>query len=866
MEEPIEIIIKNENTNTSREINDKINKNEIIKSAFENHIIEVYKIISGYYSKINEEKNRNIKLCEIEMRKALDICQKEENIILNKNILDKISRIINHQKINILLILSKIFITLMQKNNLFEKKVDLNIIIIFLNEICNLNAILKETYIRYKLNTISQKFIEKIMTQFSFELDQIRAIKNFLEINSQKMKPYKLNLNSFEEMILSLNDLLISQESYLMQYKIIIDNFIYILGMISQVDLDERNNLENYIELGKILALLLYNKKYVIFLRKQSSLGEGVIKLFYDGKENNYLLNVIEGEKFFIQCDNEIEDMREKLCELVLKYVEKYKGVSNIFEFQYVLYVLAKKLFFLFEGKFRDKIEPIIAEIMVNLCFYKVNSVSEIKIFIKEILNSSDEKNKNFKNLLKRKIDFIKMNPNFQLNSTNKKAEKNFVTNIENISNEALFLLEGDLKLSYFLSRKIKNGDNFNFYVELIEPYSILDFCAIIEEYNIKLSIFDLSEEKYIIKNIEVNAYSSPYKICLFFTKPVIIKFVFDNTYSWIRDKSIKYKVNIFYPQKSFYIKRKILLLKYQEKLFLNKNKEDVKNSGKNLFLIKFNGQNKAFNSYDVMKNINTCDKLLEEKFISINSIYISKSKNEKNISHFYYKKNNIFEKYELTKDNFENFLKENILKKSNSKEIDIVNLYIILGIEGNNESENNNNYSSQISSIEDILGFVPEISDENGEFKILFFYQYLLQAQLIFFLFKSFFNKENKDIVFLINYTKIDGFQICQYKNGEIKLNITNFKGLDKSKNLEKNMEIIYEEIKKYENKRKVDILIPESFDDEEKYFDFDKVNNLIKNKLKTNEEGEDNFCLNKLDDEFIKEVEKDSHIFYLD
>ena len=160
----------------------------------------------------------------------------------------------------------------------------------------------------------------------------------------------------------------------------------------------------------------------------------------------------------------------------------------------------------------------------------------------------------------------------------------------------------------------------------------------------------------------------------------------------------------------------------------------------------------------------------------------------------------------------------------------------------------------------------MPEISDENGEFKILFFYQYLLQAQLIYYLFKSFFNKENKDIVFLINHTKIDGFQICQYKNGEIKLNITNFKGLDKSKNLEKNMEIIYEEIKKYENKRKVDILISESFDDEEKYFDFIKVNNLIKNKLKTNEEGEDNFCLNKLDDEFIKEVEKYSHIFYLD
>ena len=866
MKEPIEIKTKNGKLNisnpNSNAINNNLEKNEIVKSDFENHIIEVYKIISGYYFKINEEKNRNIKLCEIEMRKALEICQKSENINLNKNILDKISRIINHKKINILLVLSEILMNLMQKNDLFEKKVDLNIIIIFLNEICTLNNLLKETYMEYKFNLVSQKFIEKITCDFSFELDQISAIKKLLKINSQKMKPYKINLNSFEEMILSLNKSLQNQESHLMQYKLIIDNFIYILGMISQVDLDGRNNLENYIELGKILTLLLYNKKYVIFLRKQSSEGEGVIKLFYDGEENNYLLNVIEGDKFFIECENEIEEMREKICELVLKYVEKYKGVNNIFEFQYVLYVLAKKLFFLYEGKFRDKIEPIIAEIMVNLCFYKVNSVSEIKIFIKKILNSTDEKNKNFKNLLKRKIDFIKMNPNFQLNLINNKKDKNFLTSIENISNEALFLLEGDLKLSYFLSRKIKNGDTFNFYVELTEPYSILDFCAIIEEYNIKLSLLNLTEEKYIIKNIEINAFSSPYKICLFFTKPVICKFAFDNSYSWIRDKNVKYKINIFYPQKSFYIKRKILLLKYQEKLYLNKNtnekSKDIKNSGKNLFLIKFNGQNKAFNNLDVIMNIKSCDKLLEEKYISINNIYISKS-------YFYFKKNNIFEKFVLNKENFEIFLKDNILKNSNSKEIDIVNLYVITDLKINNENENKNNFT-QILNIEEILGFVPEISNEKGEYKILFFYYYLLQAQLIYFLFDSYLKKENKDIIFLINYTKIDGFQICQYKNGEIKLNTTIFKEVNENKNLEENMEIILEEIKKYENKRKVDILIFESFNSGEKNLDFDKVNKLFKNKFNINTEEDNNISLNKLDDEFIKTVEKYSHIFYLD
>ena len=866
-----EIITVNKTEDISKSeniINPKIENN---KSEFEHCIIEVYKILSGYYIKENKEKNLNIKLCEIEMRKALDICQKNSKINLNKNILDKISRIIHHNKINILLILSQIFIVLMQKETLFEKKSDINNIISFLNEICNLNKILQETYIGYKLHTISQKFIEKIISEFNFELEQISAIKNIINLNTQKMKSVKLKLNSFEEMSISLYDLLLNQESHLMQYKLIMDNFNYIIGMINQVDLDEKNSLENYIELGKIFAFLLYNKKYVIFLKKQSSESEGVIKLFFDGKENHYLFNIIEGEKFFIESEDEIEEMREKICELVLKYVEKYKGVNNIYEFQYVLYVLAKRVFFLFEGKFRNKIEPIIAEIMINLCFYKINSIEEIKIFIKEILKSDNDIYLNLKNLLQRKIDFIQMNPNFQLNKNNnsKKNSENYSTNIENISNEALFLLEGDLKLGYFLSRKIRNGEYFNFYVELKEPFSLLDFCANIEEYNIKLSIIDLTNDKYLIKNIEINAFSSPYKICLFFTRPVICKFIFDNTYSWIRDKNIKYKVNVFYPQKEFFIRKKILLFKYQEKLFRNKIIEgkvnDKKNIGKNLFLIKFKGINKAFNSLDVIRNIQTCDKLIENKNININSIYISKSLNENNKSYFYFKKNNTLEKYELNKNNFENCIKDNILKNSNLEDIiEIVNIYIIKHISQNNNSTDNNNLEfSPLLNIEDILGFIPDILDENNKLKILFFCQYLFQAQLLYYLFKCFHNKENKDIVLLINYSKNEGFQISQYKNGEIKLNIINLKN---EENIEKNIEIICNEIKKYENKRKVDILINENIiDDKENEIDSDKLYHLIKSKLNMDEE-ENSFYICKLNKEFNDDMIKYSHIFYLD
>ena len=44
-----------------------------------------------------------------------------------------------------------------------------------------------------------------------------------------------------------------------MQYKVIINNYNFITGMINQTNLGEQN-LNNYIELGKIFAYLLYNK------------------------------------------------------------------------------------------------------------------------------------------------------------------------------------------------------------------------------------------------------------------------------------------------------------------------------------------------------------------------------------------------------------------------------------------------------------------------------------------------------------------------------------------------------------------------------------------------------------------------------
>jgi hypothetical protein len=487
-----------------------------------------------------------------------------------------------------------------------------------------------------------------------------------------------------------------------------------------------------------------------------------------------------------------------------------------------------------------------------------------------EILNSTDEKNNDLKNLLNRKLDFVKMNPNFQFQQQPKDEENdgnndnNYFTSIENISNETILLLESDLKLGYFLEKTIPSGDTFSFYVELSEPYGLLDFCLNIEEYTIKLSILNLTEGKEILKSYEINSISTPFKTAMFFTKPVICKFEFDNSYSWIRDKIIKYKVNIFYPQQPFYIGRQILLLKYQENIYNSKNIDNEENKeGKNMLLVKFNGQNRAFNCYEVMKNIESSNKMIADNFISINSIYIEKNKDEQKSYFYYYKDNNNIGliKIELTKDNFLNYIKNNILKESNAT-IDLINLYIISG--------DSNIIDNHYITIEEILGFVPDVKTESindfNNYKILFFMQYLHQSQLIYALYKYIYNKESYDIVVLINYTKYGGYQICLYKNGEILINPKNFKKITKNENLEKNMELLSEEIKKYGNKRRIDILITESVDGEEKEFDTKKVYELINKNLNVEDENENNYTIKIMTREFNNEVSCNSHIFYLE
>ena len=329
----------------------------------------------------------------------------------------------------------------------------------------------------------------------------------------------------------------------------------------------------------------------------------------------------------------------------------------------------------------------------------------------------------------------------------------------------------------------------------------------------------------------------------------------------------------VLYPQEPFYITKQILLLKYQETIFNKKNfgnednlrlkNEKIKEkSAKNMLLVKFNGENRAFNCVEVMQNIETSNQMIKDNYISINSFFIEKN-NKDNTSSFYCYNNNEkgLIKYELNKENFISYIKNNILNNSKAT-IDIINLYIISG-----DSEIIDNH---YITIEEILGFVPDIKDEESNdynnYKTLFFMQYLHQAQMLYALYKKVCRRESYDIVLLVNYTKYGGYQLCLYKDGEILINPKNFKNISRKEKIERNVDLIVEEVKKYGIKRRVDIILTESIDEEEKGYNVENIRELIKQKLDLIDEDDSNYKIKILDEKYNNEVSCDSHIFYLD
>ena len=877
-------------------------KSKSVKSEFEKHIVKAYKKLIGSdisfkeqnennNNEINEEEENikennfsnseskmNIKRCENEIRLALKSCIETKMIDINKNILDTIGKIVKYNKINLLFLIGKIYINLMNKDYLFNplnNNIDKKMIISFCNEAIILNSLLKQTYLENKFNKTLIYFIAKIMNNYTFEKEQLSVMKKILENRNINKKTIEIKANSYADMIKSINDNLNTQENIYNQYKLIIENMELISNIINSNNISEKenntvNNINNYLILGNIFDNLLFNKKFVVYLKKvaQENDIKGNIITMFDGYQDNFQIYAIEGEKFYVEYDEDIEQMREDICDLIIKYVEKYKHIKNSLDFQYTLYVLIKRIYFNFYDKYKDKLEALFVEIMTNLCFFKEEKIDEIKLFLNEILKSQNEKDDDLKELIQEKLKENKSNSNFNFdisqNYENKEDEtnennevENYFSTIDNMSIESINIFEYDLNIAFFKSKIIKAGEIFTFYVELDEPYSILDFCMIIENYDIKLKITNLTEGREVYNQGEITLFHCPLKLTMFFTKPGIFQFELDNSYSWIRSKSIKYKVNKFYPLKPYYVERRIILMKYNEIINKSKNFNNINTNKEKekIFLVKFNGENNSYNCNETSLDMKISNKMITDNYLKISSIFIEKN-NDNEESYFYVKDNNKLIRNKLNKEKFTKFIHENIIPNTTAN-IDIINLYII--------TNNSNIIDTHYISIEEMLGFEPEIKSENNNCKILFFMEYLHQAQLIYFLFKKINNDEKICITLLINYTSISGFQICFYKDGEIFIKMENLYGLSKNESLEKNMEIIADKIKEFGKENNIEILITENIDVEDKEMTAQKIGEQLIKNLDINKEDEGNMKVIYLNQDFNKEVSLNSHIFYI-
>jgi hypothetical protein len=877
-----EIINTSTNTNTTlNSLNNNVEtltiKPKVQQSKFELYIVNAYKKLVGYTERkpesespkldkkaqkaqLEEAEKININACEIELRKALEEIESVQNISLNKNIIDKTSRIYKRNKINLSLLIGEIYIQLMNKKNLFGRlnqkdSLNKNIIISFINELINMNSLLKDTYLCIKYDNALFNFLQNIIKEIAFDSEQLNEINIVLQEHKNRKDSIKLNTKSSKDLLDSLNQALNKQNSLYAQYKVVLDNSEEIINLINAANLNDQSEIDNYSNLGILFLKLFFGKKCILLSDKNTDEKDKEkdkinIKKLFDGFDDNSHgnINVILGEKFFVDYESDLEPLRVELCEIIIKFIEKFKTLSNILDFQFILFVLLKRIYFYYFDKFEEAITPLFVQILINLCLFKDEKINPVIQFVNELLNSKNEQDETFKELLKKKIEEAKNIADFNFN-----PKDNLNGNLEKIQNEIIYVEEPNLNLGFFTDAEIESGDTLALYVELSKPFGFIDLTLIVKNYDINFTVTNLSEGKVIYQEKKLKS-DKGLKLNLFFTKPGIFKFEFDNSYSWVRNKNISYNISTFYPQCPTILENKVSISKYQE--ILNNVK---KNGGKQV-----DNENKLeiiqdqlayqYNLNDIKQNIELLNSMIVSSQVKILSIYLDKEKEEGegNETKYFYVEKESLEKMELTEENFENYINEN--KNNNENGTTIVNLFIVSGDE-------NEVLINRDLSLERVLGFEPNIEDENTN-SILYFVQYYDQAQLLYYLCNK---AEDQQNTLLINYTKFGGYQVCMYVNGEVLSEIEELKNLNKSEFLEKNIEIISGCVKKLGQENKIKILVTDSIDPEEKNITAEKMSETMQNSLGIKAEEEGNYKIIKLNKDYNKEVERFNHLLNL-
>ena len=339
--------------------------------------------------------------------------------MINKNILDKFKRICQYQKLNLLILIAKIYINLLNKKNLFSPdKFDDNLLILFINEVINLNHNIEETSLILNFERVTINFFNQIIEKFKLNEEQKEIIEEFIiNIKKKHLKPTIL-IDTFENMVCSLYESLTEQESIFDQYNVVIDNMENIIGCILNSNINEKDNHKFYLDLGKMLSDLLFNEYFIIKTKSTKNSVSTTKKFIYDGNENEEFLNIINDMKYKIIFDDVINNCRKKIIPLVLIYIEKYRKLKININFLFLLNFIMQKIYFFYYdilNENKNKFDLFLSENIIDICEYKKdsNQVEITKQFMNYLFKKNKSQDKNLIDLITKKIDSLQSNPNY---------------------------------------------------------------------------------------------------------------------------------------------------------------------------------------------------------------------------------------------------------------------------------------------------------------------------------------------------------------------------------------------------------------------------------------------------------------------
>lgn len=777
----------NQTANSSNASSDSMNASTLInKTEFEQFIV------AGYHSLQN--KNSNHKSCEENLMKALRLVQETKNdktiqIIVNKNVLDKLKRITHHKILQINILIGKLYIHLFHFDNLFVPSKDESLVILFINESINLWEQLKTSSISLKFERNVVTFLKKIRdSTFNFNDEQKESLTSLLQDNFTKetQKP-TLNFESFSTFLNSLNKALMSQQNLYDQYLIFLDNKNQILGLFSTLDQNNTGLYEDYFTFGKIVAMMLFNRKFHIYMNKSEDSDDSISpRLFYDNGEIESL-DFINRELYSIEIDEDIKQYRENFIEIIIEFTAKIYQLQKLFEFQYITYLLLRRIYMNYfydlelpekKQTLKKRVEEILSTVLINLCGFQKEQSEDSRQLLQYFRKSKNEQDSNIKKLIEEQINQKKGDPLYDFESTFEVLSSPFI--------EGISFLDLDLKLGFFNMVTIPAGESFSFFIELEQKCSLLDFGFTLTENDINFTITNVTEKepREVIKMSQVTVYEVPIKFAFYNNKPCIYKIEFDNSYSWFNSKVVKFKSNIFYPERELDVIDKLNTLKLKNEILNEPNITTLNNHSNKILLLKLNGKNKVFNCGNVLNNITKFESLKKKNIVELSTIYVDKNKNK-----FY---GQDFTMYDLTMENFKNYLNTKFPKINEEISIvsekegqlnhfNIINLYDI--------SCNQNGGNQESITLDTILGF--QLNSLMNE-SIIFYPSVLSQSGLLYELYQRVLDGKKIEVVYYINYFKDSGMQVSFYREGQLINNTEELMKINLNESIENNCKII--------------------------------------------------------------------------